>query len=387
MNEPVSFAVIGCGMLAQAQHLPNIVHSEKTRLHTCCDQCDDTLRRCRDRFAPQECRSDYREAISDADVQAICLATTERLRLPVIRAAAEAGKAVYTEKPLAAGIEEAKEIQEVVRASGIKFCVGHNRRCAPAMVEARRLFRDHMDNPQPCPWRWEREPQRRPRLADDGVAAMSVRINDDWYSWKQHAFDHDHDAHSPMLWEMTHFVDLCNWFLCADPESVVAQETGLLNHGVVIRYQTGEVATICMSGNGSFGYPKELYECMGQGAVVVNHHMVEVATAGIEGAPARVIFPLLNDPYPEVGTAGGLAGWREKRAVACDEAAAHGDGSKIHVAEPDKGHARMLDAFVDEIRDQRGPVCGVDDAVLATRVCLAAVRSAREQRFVRVADI
>ena len=387
MTEPLPFAVIGCGMLAQAQHLPNVVGSPKMTLHTCCDISDENLSVCRDRFSPQKCSTDFREAIRDSQVHAICLATTETLRLPVIREAADAGKPVYTEKPLAATIEEAYEIEKVVRASGIKFCVGHNRRCAPAMVAAHSMFRNHMEDPKPCPWRWQRDPDHRPQLAEDGAASMSVRINDDWYSWKSYAFDRQNYSHGPMLWEMTHFVDICNWFLNAEPDVVVAQETGLLNHGAVIRYRTGEIASIAMSGNGSFGYPKELYETMGQGAMVVNHHMVELTTAGIAGAPAKSTFPMLNDPYPNVGTEGGLTGWLAKRSLACSEVAEHADGSRLHVAEPDKGHARMLEAFVDEIRGERGSVCPVDDAVLATRVCLAAVKSAREERFVRVAEI
>ena len=71
----------------------------------------------------------------------ICLATTEKLRLPVIALAAEAGKPVYVEKPLATTLEEMREIQRVVHAAAIPFCVGHNRRASPAMIDAQRIFR------------------------------------------------------------------------------------------------------------------------------------------------------------------------------------------------------------------------------------------------------
>ena len=37
MTSPVNFAVIGCGLIARGQHIPNIVRSEKAVLHTCCD--------------------------------------------------------------------------------------------------------------------------------------------------------------------------------------------------------------------------------------------------------------------------------------------------------------------------------------------------------------
>lgn len=356
-------------------------------LHTCCDISEDHLATCRDAFHPKKISRDFHAVVKDPEVDMVCLATTETLRLPVISAAADAGLPVYSEKPLAATIEEACAIRDVVHRSGIPFCVGHNRRCAPAMIEAHQLFRGHMDHPNVCPWRWDREGTARPKLAEDGVASMLVSINDDWYSWKAYAFDAEQYAHGPMLWEMTHFVDLCNWFLDAEPVSVAAQASSHLNQGVIVRYRSGQIATISMCANGSFGYPKELYHVMGQGGVVINHHMVEVTTAGIAGGPPRRCYPLLNDPYHDTVQTPGLEGWREKRAIACAEAVETNDGTRVLVAEPDKGHAHMLEAFVDEIRGKRGPVCGVDDALTATRVCLAAVQSARENRFVSLDEI
>ena len=386
-NSPLRIAVVGCGQLARTQHLPNIVRSPRMVLHTCCDLSDASLEICRSEFQPLKTAHDFHDVVRDPDVDAICLATTETLRLPVIKAAAEADLPVYTEKPLAASIEEADAISKVVREAGTPFCVGHNRRCAPAMVEAHRIFRHHMEHPEPCPWRWDREGATRPVLAEDGTASMAVTINDDWHSWKGYTFDADTYGYGPMLWEMTHFVDLCNWFLAAKPECVVAQASSHLNLGVVIRYETGEVATISMCGNGSFGHPKEAYQVMGNGAVVMNHHMVEVTTAGIASAPATQTWPLLNDPFADEITAEGLEGWLAKRAAACRDAVAHSENERVLVAEPDKGHAHMLEAFVDEVHGRRSPVCEADDALTTTRVCFAAVRSAREQRFVRVDEI
>jgi len=387
MSTPINFAVIGCGMLARSQHIPNIARSPRMVLHTCCDVSDAALAECRDKYGARRITKDYREAIRDPEVQVICLATTADIRLPVIREAAEAGKPVYVEKPLANTLEEMYQIRNAVKEAGIPFCVGHNRRSSPAMQEAYRIFREHMTHPRPCPWRYDREGPRRPRLEGDGVAGMSVRINDDWYSWKMHAFDPVRGGGGPMIFEMTHFTDLCNWCLAAEPEEVVALEHGIFNHGVVIKYRTGELATIFMSANGTFGYPKELYEMFGNGGVVVVDHMLEVRTAGIEGAPERMVFPMLNDRHPHVGREGGVAGWLAKKREACREAAAKGDPSLIFTAEPDKAHARALDRFVDEILGRGPVVCGVDDALLATRVAFAAVKSVRERRIVRLEEI
>ncbi len=385
MSDPLPFVVIGCGAMARGSHLPTIAGSPNMRLHACCDASPEALAFCRERFRPARLHTDWREAVADPDVRAICLATTEKLRLPVIRAAAEHGKAVYTEKPIARTLAEAYAIRDAVRASGLSFCIGHNRRASPAMEDAHRIFRAHMEAPQPCPWRWEREAQRPP-LREDGVAGMSVRINDDWHSWKSWVFDREQAPHGPLLFEMTHFTDLCNWFLAAEPVEVVALEAGMLNHGVVVRYATGEVATLSLSANGTFGYPKELYEMFGHGAAVVVDHMVEIRTVGITGAPAHRSYPLLGDRYPDVGREGGLSGWLAKRRAACDEAARLGDPLLAQAGNPDKGHARMLERFVEQIRGG-AEVCGIDAAILATEVSFAAIEAARRRSAVTLAEI
>lgn len=387
MTRKLNFAVIGCGMLAQSQHIPNIARSQKMVLHTCCDICDENLNICKEKFGAIHISKDYKAVVNNPEVDAICLATTEKLRLEVIAAAAKAGKPVYCEKPLARTLEEMYEIRQIVKDSGIAFCVGHNRRSAPAMRYARAIFRSHMENPNPCKWRFDREGEGRPNLPDDGKAAISVRINDDWYSWKSWVFDKQQAPFGPMLFEMTHFTDICNWFLAAEPCEVMAMEQGMLNHAVVVRYKTGELASLFMCANGTFGYPKELYEAFGNGGAVVVDHMLEVRTAGIAGVEPRKVYPVFNDRHPQAGAQGGLLGWLEKKNIACMEAAAANNPALIFTAEPDKGHSHALEYFADQICGKGDVVCGIDDAVTATRVAFAAIKSAAEHRVVKLSEI
>jgi predicted dehydrogenase len=357
------------------------------RLHTCCDVSAEILTICQRDFRPLNTSTDWQTVVANPQVEAIVLATTEKLRLPVIKLCADFGKPVYVEKPLATTLDEAYKIQEVVNKSNIHFCIGHNRRAAPAMIDAQRIFRQHMACPQPLSWRFDREGSNRPLLEDDGAACMSVRINDDWYSWKAWVFDKQQAPEGPMLFEMTHFTDICNWFLAAKPVEVMAMTSGMLNHGVIIRYVGGEIATITMGGNGSFAYPKELYEVMGKGAVVVVDHMVEVRTAGIGVANTIRSYPFINDRHPQNGVEGGLAGWLAKKKAACDEAERAKDPLLAFAAEPDKGHTHAIEMFVDQIRGIGPVVCDVNSALLATRVAFAAIKSARDSTAVKMDDV
>ena len=387
LQKPINFAVIGCGALARGMHIPNIAKSPKTVLHTCCDLSDEALKECKDVHGALNICKDWHAAVMNPNVHAICLATTEKLRLPVIELAIKYGKPVYVEKPLAQTMKEVYKIQKIVNDSRIPFCVGHNRRSSPAMIEAHRIFRTQMDDPQICDWRWDREGVARPKRQDDGVATFCCRINDDWYSWKSWVFDKTQAPHGPMLFEMTHFTDICNWFMASEPTEVVAIETGMLNHAIIIKYTGGEIATLTLCGNGTFGYPKELYEAMGNGSMVVCDHMCEVRTAGIKNISARITYPLLNDRHPNVGLQGGIAGWIEKKAAACQESLDTNDQMRQFAAEPDKGHAHAINRFVDEINGDGEVVCGVDDAVIATRCAFAAIQSAKEGRIVKLKEV
>ena len=81
--------------------------------------------------------SDYHEMIKDDSVNAVIVCTPPFLKMDVTKAAAEAGKAVFCEKPIAVTLEDADRMVGVVRGAGIKFQVGYQRRFDPSYLKAR----------------------------------------------------------------------------------------------------------------------------------------------------------------------------------------------------------------------------------------------------------
>lgn len=383
---PVRFALVGTGILARSQHLPNLLSNPDTEPVLLCDLDEKSLQLASVLAPKARTTRDFREAVNDPSVDAIVLATAETFRVPLIEAAAHAGKPVYCEKPLAKDLAGARRIVELVRASGIPFCAGHNRRCSPAMEDAQRIFSSHMSAPRPCAWRYRRD--SAPALDNEtGLAAISIRINDDWWSWKGVHLQGQNAKIGLLISENTHFVDIARWFLGSQPLDVTTVATGLLNHTVTIRFEGGHLATITSCANGTFGYPKELYEAMGNGGIVVVDGMLEVRTAGIAGAAPLTNYEPLADKHPTLGAAGGVQGWLEKKRAACQEAVEAGDPLRQFTAEPDKGHARMLGEFVREIRGERLPVCSAQDACLALEVCVASAISKCEGRTVAISEV
>ena len=61
-------------------------------LYTCVDLDERVLAECRDQFGALHTGKQWEPVVEDPEVDVICLATTEKLRWPVIEAAAQAGK-------------------------------------------------------------------------------------------------------------------------------------------------------------------------------------------------------------------------------------------------------------------------------------------------------
>src|SRR5690606_32237638 len=73
-------------------------------------------------------------------VDAAYVLTPPRARVDAIRVLAEAGKAIFCEKPLAASVEDARRIHEIVSATDVPFMMGFMRRWHPAYRSLRSLI-------------------------------------------------------------------------------------------------------------------------------------------------------------------------------------------------------------------------------------------------------
>ena len=83
---------------------------------------------------------DYRELLAAPEIDAVVIATPASTHAEVIEAAADSGRAIFCEKPLALTLEECdRAVRAVDRARGL-FQIGYNRRFDAAYTEAKRLI-------------------------------------------------------------------------------------------------------------------------------------------------------------------------------------------------------------------------------------------------------
>lgn len=70
----------------------------------------------------------YRDMVKSDNIDAIVIATADHSHAPIAIAAAKAGKHVYLEKPMTHSIEEAIELRDTIKQTGVIFQLGHQNR-------------------------------------------------------------------------------------------------------------------------------------------------------------------------------------------------------------------------------------------------------------------
>jgi len=86
--------------------------------------------------------SSYEELLADPEVEGVLITTPNDTHRELIIQALEAGKAAYTDKPIAHTLEHGVAIVEAVESTGLPFAVGHSARRLGGSREMKRWIDD-----------------------------------------------------------------------------------------------------------------------------------------------------------------------------------------------------------------------------------------------------
>ncbi len=210
MGETCSFGIIGTGVWGETHLMAYSTHPG-ARLACICDLDEELVRSRAAEYSAESFTTDYAELLARDDIDAVSIVTPDFLHREIAIAAAEAGKHILIEKPMATTAEECRAMIDAANAAGVRLMVDFHNRWNPAMWNMRQAI----------------------EAGDIGEPQMlSLRLNDTIYvptemlSW---------GGHSTVVWFLgSHSVDLVRWFFDDEVKRVysVARSRVLKERGI-----------------------------------------------------------------------------------------------------------------------------------------------------------
>ncbi len=243
-GRPIRLGIIGIGSHTKEVHIPNLKKmSDVFVIQGIASRSGASAGIAALKNRAAIATSDHRDLFASKEIDAILIATRHTTHATFVKAALDAGKHVFVEKPMTLTIDDAKDIVKKSTEMGLIVRVGFNRRFSPYLNALRKT------------------------VGNSGLRMFSVRVNTgilpgDWSNTPEEG--------GRILGEGVHFFDLSNWFLGSEPTSISATFAGeetLIdpNLSVQIRYPDGSTAQIIYTAAGNAQMGKEYYEAFGNG--------------------------------------------------------------------------------------------------------------------------
>ncbi len=266
------------------------------------------------------------EAIwADSSIEAVQITTATYQHTEVLKAAAKAGKHIFTEKVLAFTNEEAEEIAQAVRDSGVKFTISYPHKTWPTLKAAKALVESG---------KLGKITYARVRDAHNGSSA----------GWlPPHFFDAAQTGGGAMIDLGAHPMYTLHWFM-GEPKSIVSMFTQVTGKGVednavsVIEFADGAVG-VSETGFVTTGNSYILEMSGTEGSLLVHNNTLEYSCKETEGKP------VMMEDLPEAST-------------------------------------MPIDAWIDAVDGVGEAPNGIDDAVALTKFMVGAYEAQRTGRKV-----
>ncbi len=134
----IGIGVIGLGRMGQvyAGHVAR--HIETARLVAVADPVEETAKRFAAQLSGVRVYADYHDLLAQPDIGAVIVASPTSTHRDVVIAAAQAGKAIFCEKPTSLTLAATDEMIAAINKAGAMFQVGFMRRFDAGYAEAKR---------------------------------------------------------------------------------------------------------------------------------------------------------------------------------------------------------------------------------------------------------
>lgn len=287
-TETINLGVIGAGWIGTfhaetvAQRIPG------ARLLAVADPVPGAAEQLAEKYGALT-YTDTADLLANPDVNGVVIASPAFTHTETVIAAAEAGKAVFVEKPMALTLEDADRAIEAVKTAGVPLQVGFNRRYSTDFARAGEYVHDGKIG----------TPQLLRSLTRDPGLAHPERVKP-WTIFYE---------------TLIHDFDTLNWInkdarpaeVFAVADALVAPEYkdgGLLDTAVVtIRYDNGAIATAEANFSAAYGYDVR-GEYFGSAGMVTAGNPATISTRyysaeGVAADTSRLNIDLFHQAYTD----------------------------------------------------------------------------------------
>ena len=132
MNK-IGVAMVGCGGIALANHLPGLALCPNAKVVALCDNEPAVLEHARQQTGVAVTSTNYEAIVARDDVHAVIIATPNFVHAPIALAAIAAGKHVLCEKPIAMNHAESLAMLHAAEKAGVRHMTAFTYRFVPAM--------------------------------------------------------------------------------------------------------------------------------------------------------------------------------------------------------------------------------------------------------------
>jgi len=123
-KKTVNIAVVGCGYWG-----PNLIRNFRSvpdcNMRVICDQDENRLKQLKSLYPEMETEKSFEKVIADKSIDAVVIATPVRFHHRMAKAALEAGKHTFIEKPMATSAAECEELNAISEKNGLTLMIGH----------------------------------------------------------------------------------------------------------------------------------------------------------------------------------------------------------------------------------------------------------------------
>lgn len=248
MFEPVRFAIVGCGVIADI-HAQGISRLDEAVLTAVCDVDEEKGKEFALKYGAKY-YADYKELLADSDIEVVNICTPSGMHPQHAMLAAYAGKHIICEKPLAIKLEDLLHMIQVCKEQDVKLATVFPRRMAPAAQYVKRIL--------------EEGRLGRLTLCDAYVKIYRSQQYYDSAGWRG---TWDMDGGGAMMNQGIHIVDLLQWF--AGPVKSIYGKASALQRNIevedtavsLLTYEGGGLGVMVMTttSNPELGQRVELH--------------------------------------------------------------------------------------------------------------------------------